>query len=149
MDLALFPQVTKSQILFLASFFNIFMDILISLLIAQPVSDEDLFDEDLFEARESCISKKTHFHFYLLFDYLWNEHRWERCKFWEKNKHESLFIYKIYKYCFLLLFLWFAICCVCVCVRCNMKTINNGNTLLLVTHIARNKHRKIKCWEVD
>ena len=128
------------------------MDILISLLIAQPVSDEDLLDEDLFEARESCISKKTHFHFYLLFDYLWNEHRWERCKFWEKNKHESLFIYKIYKYCFLLLFLCLQYV---VCVRCNMKTINNGNTLLLVTHIARNKHRmwtwpqKFKCSKVD
>ena len=33
--------------------------------------------------------------------------------------------------------------CVYVCVLRNMKTINNGNTLLLVTHIARNKHRML------
>ena len=46
---------------------------IIFMLFSQTVSDEDLF-----EVGESCISKKTHFRFHLLFDYLWNEHRrWE------------------------------------------------------------------------
>ena len=59
----------------------------------------------------------------------------------------SLFICKIklIYFCFFLFSL--PICCDCacvyVCVLRNMKTINNGNTLLLVTHIARNKHRML------
>ena len=119
-----------------------FSPLLISMklfLFSQTVSDEDLF-----EARESCISKKTHFHF----DYLWNEHRWERCKFREKNKQESwhrCLSAKLIKISFLLLSVCFQYVCVyvCVCAFCDMKTINNGHRLLLVTHIGRNKNRML------
>ena len=102
MNLAVFPQVTESQIHFpafyilyeyrffqttLAKFVTDLLEPVIAghewfwwilILIIFMLFSQTVSDEDLFEVGESCISKKTHFRFHLLFDYLWNEHRrWE------------------------------------------------------------------------
>ena len=103
MDLALFPQVIvflhlygylKTKIVSIFKEIAELRNVNFLLNISLPAMDyyaESFFlswyfgyyccDEDLFipsqKERESCISKKTHFHFHLLFDYLWNEHRWE------------------------------------------------------------------------